>query len=56
MKITQDEIEKYLTGTAYVTAENGKARPHRFTPEQERAYDGTDYSRKLCCGSGVCCR
>lgn len=54
MKITQDEIEKYLTGTAYVTAENGKARPHRFTPEQERAYDGTDYSRKLCCGSGVC--
>lgn len=54
MKINANEIEKYLSGTAYVTVENGKARPHRFTPEQEHAYDGTDFVRKLDCASGVC--
>lgn len=54
MKINANEIEKYLGGAAYVTVEDGKARPHRFTTEQAHAYDGTDYVRKLDCAAGVC--
>jgi|GEM_PF-3261104 len=38
MEINANEIEKYISGAAYVTVSNGKARPHRFTPEQVKAY------------------
>lgn len=54
MKINANEIEKYISGAAYVTVSNGKARPHRFTPEQAHAYDGTVYVCQLDCAAGVC--
>ena len=54
MEINANEIEKYISGAAYVTVSNGKARPHRFTPEQAHAYDGTVYVCQLDCAAGVC--
>lgn len=53
MKLTFEQIKSITQGAVNITEENGQINFFRFTEEEQKMYEGTDFYRKTFSTSGV---